>query len=172
MNGFLGTGATFRADLNLVIQLAMGVTLLVGMWLARKKRFKAHKYCQATVILLNLPLIFLIMAPSFHRQVEPSIPAELHDAYFAIATLHAALGTIAQLLGLYIVLVAATRLLPARFRFKRFKPWMRTELALWWSVILLGVGTYYFWYVKPADTPQVVQAVQVTPASASRTTVR
>ncbi len=172
MSGFLGTGATFRADLNLVIQLAMGLALLTGMWLARTNRFKAHKYCQATVILLNLPLIFLIMAPSFHRQVEPSIPDQLHDTYFAIATIHAVLGTIAQLLGLYIVLVAATRLLPAKLRFKKFKPWMRTELVLWWSVILLGVGTYYFWYVKPADTAQVAQAARPVPASPGRTIVR
>lgn len=172
MNGFLGTGATFRADLNLVIQLAMGLALLAGMWLARQKRFRAHKYCQATVMLLNLPLIFLVMAPSFHSQVEPSIPAQLRDAYLAIATVHAALGTIAQLLGLYIVLVAATRLVPKRFRFKRFKPWMRTELALWWAVILLGVGTYYLWYVNPAETAQATQAAQPVPASPGRMTVR
>jgi hypothetical protein len=31
MNGFLGTGATFRADLNLVVQLTMGLALLAGM---------------------------------------------------------------------------------------------------------------------------------------------
>ncbi len=49
MNGFLGTGATFRADLNLVVQIAMGIALLAGMMLARQKRFDAHKYCQSSV---------------------------------------------------------------------------------------------------------------------------
>jgi len=30
MKGFLGTGATFAADLNLVVQFVMGAALLVG----------------------------------------------------------------------------------------------------------------------------------------------
>ena len=42
MKGFLGTGATFAADLNLIVQLAMGVALLAGAFLARRKRFSAH----------------------------------------------------------------------------------------------------------------------------------
>ena len=148
MNGFLRTGATLRADLNLVVQLAMGLALLCGMLLARKKKFRAHKYCQSSVMLLNLVMISLIMAPSFHRQVEPQLPGGLRETYYLVAYTHAALGTLAELLGLYIVLVAATRILPSRLRFKRYKPWMRTELALWWLVVLLGVGTYFVWYVN------------------------
>jgi len=45
MNGFLGTGATFRADLNLLVEIAMGAALLLGMVLARKQKFDAHKRC-------------------------------------------------------------------------------------------------------------------------------
>jgi hypothetical protein len=33
--GFLGTGATFEADLNLVMQLIMGVALIAGSVLAK-----------------------------------------------------------------------------------------------------------------------------------------
>ena len=150
MNGFLGTGATFRADLNLVVQIVMGLTLLIGMMLARQKRFSAHKYCQSSVMLLNLVMIVLVMAPSFESQVKPQIPAGLKDNYYLVAALHAGLGTVAELLGLYIVLVAATNLLPASLRFERYKPWMRTELALWWVVIFFGLGTYYVWYLVPA----------------------
>ena len=147
MNGFLGMGATFRADLNLIIQISMGAALLVGMGLARRKKFREHKYCQMAVILLNLVLIATIMLPSFHRQVSPQLIQGFGNSYYAIATVHAGLGTIAELLGVYIVLVAGTKVLPERLRFNRFKPWMRTELALWWIVILLGVGTYFVWYV-------------------------
>ena len=143
MNGFLGTGATFRADLNLVIQIAMGIVLLAGMALARRKKFREHKYCQMTVILLNLILIATIMLPSFHRQVGPQLPLGLRDSYYVIATLHAGLGTIAELLGLYIVLVAGTKLLPGRLRFRRYKPWMRTLIVLWWCTIAIGIWTYW-----------------------------
>ena len=57
MNGFLGTGATLRADLNLCVQVTMGLALLVGMLLARRKQFRAHKYCQSSVMVLNLVMI-------------------------------------------------------------------------------------------------------------------
>lgn len=151
MNGFLGTGATLRADLNLCVQVAMGLALLGGMFLAKRKQFRAHKYCQSSVMVLNLLMIFLIMAPAFHKQVEPQVASGLKEAYYLVPFVHAILGTIAEVLGIYIVLVAATKLLPRKLRFRRYKPWMRTELALWWVVILFGVGTYYFWYVKPAS---------------------
>lgn len=152
MNGFLGTGATFRADLNLVVQITMGLALLTGMVLARRKKFNAHKYCQSSVMVLNLAMIFLIMAPSFHKQVEPQLPGGLKETYYLVPYVHAILGTIAEVLGVYIVLVAATKLVPKKLRFKRYKPWMRTELALWWTVVLIGVATYYVWYIKPAPT--------------------
>jgi plastocyanin/uncharacterized membrane protein YozB (DUF420 family) len=175
MNGFLGTGATFRADLNLVVQIAMGVALLLGMMLARKKNFDAHKRCQASVMLLNLVMIFLIMVPSYHKQVEPQVPGGLREAYYYLPFIHAALGTIAELLGLYIVLVAATNLLPARLKFDRYQPWMRTCLALWWVVILFGVGTYYVWYVKgESKAAAQPQASMTKPATAapSKVTVK
>jgi plastocyanin/uncharacterized membrane protein YozB (DUF420 family) len=158
MEGFLGFGGTFRADLNLTVQLLMGLALLTGMVLARRKKFRAHGFCQASVMILNLAMIFLIMAPSFHRQVEPHIPARLGDNFYLIATIHTTIGTIAELLGLYIVLVAGTNIMPEKLRFKRYKPWMRTALALWWIVILLGVGTYYFWYISAA--PQQPKTVE------------
>jgi len=78
MKGFLGTGATFEADLNLVVQFIMGVTLLAGPLLAKHKRYRAHGICQTTVLLLNLLMIGLVMWPSFQQQVEPAMSKVLH----------------------------------------------------------------------------------------------
>src|SRR5437762_8113387 len=174
MNGFLGTGATFRADLNLCVQVAMGLALLGGMFLAKRKQFRAHKYCQSSVMVLNLVMIFLIMAPSFHKQVQPQLPGGLKEAYYLVPYVHAILGTIAEVLGIYIVLVAATKLLPKKLRFRRYKRWMRTELALWWIVILIGISTYYVWVVRPASkTPvQQTRATAESPAAASKVSIR
>lgn len=147
--GFLGTGATFEADLNLAIQLMMGVALLAGSLLARRKRYAAHGICQTTVLLLNRGMIGLVMWPSFQQQVRPAFPRNLHKWYFAAAAGHALLGGAAELLGLYIVIAAGTDVLPLSLRFKAWKRWMRTELLLWWIVVLSGVGTYYLWYVAP-----------------------
>jgi plastocyanin/uncharacterized membrane protein YozB (DUF420 family) len=145
--GFLHTGATFAADLNLLVQIGMGVALLAGAWLARRRRFRAHGRCQATVMLLNVVMILLVMAPSFHRQVSPNLQNTRSDLYYALPALHAGLGTIAELLGLYVVLVASgAPVVPIRLRFTDYRRWMRTTLVLWWVVLAFGVGTYFAWY--------------------------
>jgi uncharacterized membrane protein YozB (DUF420 family) len=143
--GFLGTGATFGSDVNLVVQLLMGLILILGMILARRGLYRAHALCQGSVVLLNLVLIALIMLPPFARDVVPALPRRLNQAYYLLPTLHALLGTVAQLLGLYIVIRAGTNWLPERLRFQNYKLWMRTTLVLWWSVIILGIATYWAW---------------------------
>lgn len=147
--GFLRTAAPFKTDLILTIELGMGAALLVGMVLARRGKYRAHAWCQSAVVLLNLVLIAVIMVPSFSHQVASEIPSSLGDSYYALAVAHGALGTVAELFGLYILLVTGTNILPKQFRFTRYKPWMRTALALWWLVLLLGVVTYVRWYVVP-----------------------
>lgn len=149
IKGFLGTGATFEADLNLVVQVIMGLALIAGSCLAKRKRYTAHGICQATVLLLNLGMIGLVMWPSFQQQVRPALPERLHKWYFAVATIHALLGATAEILGLYIAIVAGTRVLPKFLRFTNWKRWMRTELIFWSVVVLTGVGTYYSWYIAP-----------------------
>jgi len=149
MKGFLGTGAPFGADLNLVVQLIMGLALIAGVLLAKQKRYTAHGICQTTVLLLNLLMIGLVMWPSFQQQVKPALSKVLHKWYYEAATIHALLGIAAELLGLYIVIVAGTNLVPQRLRFKRWKLWMRTELVLWAIVLVSGVGTYCAWYLAP-----------------------
>lgn len=171
MNGFLGTGATFRADLNLVLQILMGLALLLGWWLARQQKFRAHGYCQSSVMILNLILIAMIMLPAFNRQVQPKIPSGLNSAYYLVAAIHAGLGTLAELLGLYVVLVA-TGMFPEPLRFKNWKPWMKTTLALWWIVLLFGFGTYYYWYVRESKAPVIATSTQPSSPNALRATVK
>jgi uncharacterized membrane protein YozB (DUF420 family) len=150
MKGFLGTGATFAADLNLVVQLAMGAALIAGTRLAKQKRYKAHGIFQTTVLLLNLLMIGLVMWPSFQQQVRPApLSKALHKWYYEAALIHALLGITAEVLGLYIVIVAGTNVLPQWLRFTNWKYWMRTELVLWIIVLFTGMGTYYAWYVAP-----------------------
>jgi uncharacterized membrane protein YozB (DUF420 family) len=147
--GFLGTGATFAADINLVVQLIMGAALITGVVLAKQKSYQAHGICQTTVLLLNLLMIGLVMWPSFREQVRPSLRKVVHNWYYAAAAGHAVLGITAELLGLYIIIVAGTDILPHWLRFKHWKRWMQTELVLWFIVLVSGVGTYYVWYMAP-----------------------
>lgn len=151
MKGFFGTWANFAADLNLVIQLVMGLALLFGAFLARAKRYAAHGVCQATVLVLNLVMIALVMWPTFQTQVLVQLPTHMGKRHYAIATAHAILGAAAELLGIYILLVAGTDILPHAWRFERWKLWMRIELVLWWVVLLTGSWTYRNWYTAASS---------------------
>ena len=145
--GFLGTAAPSIANVTLLLEMAIGVGLLAGALLARTGRHRAHAACQSMLVLLNLMVIVLTMLPSFHRQVLPKLPGRIRKPYYALAAMHAALGGIAELGGLYILLAAGTTVLPEKFRIRRYKFWMRGLLFLWWMVLLLGVATYFRWYV-------------------------
>jgi uncharacterized membrane protein YozB (DUF420 family) len=145
--GLLGTAAPSYADLVLLLEIGMGLALLVGAVLARTRRFRPHALCQSAVVLLNLAVIALLMVPSFHAHVRPKIPAKLGKAYYALATAHAALGSVTEIAGLYIVVAAGTNILPHKFRLTKYKVWMRSVLVLWWLVLLLGFATYVRWYV-------------------------
>jgi hypothetical protein len=145
--GFLATAAPPYANLTLLLEFAMGVGLLVGASLARRRCFRLHAWCQSVIVLLNLGVIVLTMIPSFRLQVIPRIPLKLGKAYYALATAHAALGTITEIAGSYILLAVGTSVLPERFRITNYKLWMRAVLALWWVVLMLGLATYARWYV-------------------------
>ncbi len=145
--GFLGTVAPPYANLTLLLEIAMGAGLLIGAFLARRRRFRQHAWCQSVIVLLNLAVIVLVMIPSLRIQVIPRIPAKLGKAYYALATAHAALGTITEIAGLYILVAAGTNVLPKKFRITEYKQWMRTVLVFWWVVLLLGLATYARWYV-------------------------
>jgi uncharacterized membrane protein YozB (DUF420 family) len=131
----------------LLLEIAMGLGLLGGALLARKRRFREHAWCQSVIVLLNLGVIVFTMIPSFAARVGPKIPAKLGKSFYALPTVHAALGTITEVAGLYILLAAGTNVLPEKFRITRYKLWMRTVVVLWWVVLVLGFATYARWYV-------------------------
>lgn len=126
----------------------MGMALLAGAVLARRRNYRAHAWCQSAVVLLNLVVIGFAMAPSFYIQVAPKIPQSLRKPYYAIAAGHAALGVFAELAGLYVILAAGTSILPSRLRLRNYRAWMRATAILWWVALLLGMATYVRWYVR------------------------
>jgi uncharacterized membrane protein YozB (DUF420 family) len=147
IKALLETAAPRAANVVLVLEIAMGIGLLLGARLAHKKHFRQHAWCQSAIVLLNLAVVAVMMIPSFRVHVLPRVPARLGKAYYALATTHGALGTVTELAGLYVLLSAGTSLLPEKLRITKYKVWMRTVLALWWVVLLLGIATYTRWYV-------------------------
>lgn len=150
MYGMFPDNAPRFANVTLLMEVAMGIALSVGAWLARRQRYRLHACCQSFVVLLNLAVISAAMIPSFHRQVLPRIPARLGRAFYALATVHAITASVAQAAAVYVLLAAGTTWLPSRWRLKNFKTGMRTALTLWWIALLLGVATYVRWYIPLA----------------------
>jgi len=124
----------------------MGIGLLLGAVFARRKQFRLHAWCQSLIVLANFIVIVAVMVPSFRVHVSPKIPLKLGKAYYGLATAHAALGTITEIAGLYILVSAGTSLLPPKIQMTDYKAWMRSVLVLWWLELALGLATYVRWY--------------------------
>ena len=134
------------ADWILLAEILMGLALIGGAVLARKRCYRAHAICQTAVVLLNLAVIGWYMVPPFFQIVVPRIPARLGRSYYALATAHGLMGILAEMFAVYVLLSAGTKLLPEKFRFKQYKFWMRTALILWWLTIGLGLATWVRWH--------------------------
>jgi len=143
-DGFLGRGAPFGADLNLLLQVGVGVVLLGGMALARGGRYRAHGLCQSTGFAVAVVMTALWMIPALHAIHADALARGVVNHVTLAVAAHVVVGTGALLVGAWVVLVAGTPLVPARLRFSSYKRWMRTLLTLWWIAILLGVAIYYF----------------------------
>jgi hypothetical protein len=144
---FFNTNAPPAASLSLLLEISMAIGLTFGPWMARRRRYRLHAWCQSLIVLLNLVVIAVEMLPSFQTVVRPKIPERLVNSYYGLATAHAVLGSIAEVAAIYLILAAGTKILPERWRLANFKARMRSLLAVWWLVLLLGVATYMRWYV-------------------------
>ena len=143
-DGFLGQGAPWGADLNLLLQIAVGVLLLAGFGLARRGRHGVHGICQSAGFVLAVVMTILWMIPAFHAIHADALGRGVVNRVTIAVAAHVVVGTAALLVGAWVVLVAGTPLVPARLRFSNYKPWMRTLLALWWLAIILGLAVYRF----------------------------
>ena len=143
-DGFLGRGAPYGADLNILLQIAVGVLLLAGMGLARWGRYRAHGVCQSIAFGLALTMTILWMIPAFRTIHADALGRAVVNRVTVAVALHSTLGTVVTLLAAWVILVAGTPLVPARLRFSNYKAWMRTLLTLWWISIVIGVATYWF----------------------------
>jgi len=147
LQAYLDRNAPTPANLTLFLEILMGAGLTLGAWLARRRHYKLHAWCQSLIVLFNLVVIAMAMAPSFQTRIRPKLPERLGHSFYSLATAHAVLGSMAEVAALYVMLAAGTKILPERLRLANLKIGMRSLLALWWLALLLGVATYVRWYV-------------------------
>lgn len=142
--GFVGPGVLL-ADINLALEILLVLGLTLGFFLARAGKIETHRVNQTIWVLVNAALVAFIMASSLQDVNVRSI-AELADPRYGVTWLHALIGTFTACAGLWLVL-QMNDVLPQRFHVKWWKNLMRLTLAGYWAVALLGLATYYFWYV-------------------------
>jgi uncharacterized membrane protein YozB (DUF420 family) len=144
--GFLGTNASFLADVTLILILLSALSFTVGWQLACHKHYEAHRWVQTVNVGFNAIVVFVGMVNSFVTHILPGIPAKLLEGDYGVTTLHALVGLTSLLLGIFVVL-RANKLVPKALRFKNYKRFMRTAYALYMLATLLGVIVYLEVYV-------------------------
>lgn len=144
--GFLGTRATLRSDLTLVLMLLAAVLLTIGWQLAVHRRYEAHRRVQTIAVSLSTIVILASMIPSFVIHILPGIPGKLGQGDYAITTLHGLFGLVVMLFGVFIVL-RGYNLVPRALRFNNYKLVMRTSYALYMLTTLMGVALYVIVFV-------------------------
>jgi uncharacterized membrane protein YozB (DUF420 family) len=144
--GFLGTKATLRSDLTLVLILISAVLLNIGFILARRKQFTAHRWVQTTAVILNTLVVVISMVTSFIIHILPGIPAKLGVGDYAVTTMHACVGAIGLLFGIFVAL-RGNELVPKGLRFSNYKLYMRWAYGLYMLATLGGVIVYIIVFV-------------------------
>jgi uncharacterized membrane protein YozB (DUF420 family) len=144
--GFLGTKATLRSDITLLLIIVTAILFTIGFVLARRKQFKAHRWVQTTSVVLNTFVVVISMVTSFMIHILPGIPAKLGQGDYAVTTLHAIIGAIGVLFGLFVML-RGNELVPKSLRFTNYKSFMRLAYALYMLATLGGVSLYIIVFV-------------------------
>jgi len=142
--GFLGTGASNVADINLIVQLVIVVLLVAGWIYGRDKKTKLHGQLMVVAVIVNGGAIALVMVPSLVLGFgaitsNPLGPGPL------VSVLHVIIGTVAWLTAAYLSWV--WRLKPETVECFKRKKWMKPVLYTWLAAAVLGVVFYVYYYI-------------------------
>ena len=142
--GLLGTHAGILADINLILQLAMLCVLIFGRSRAKGKKFGLHGRIMTVAVVLNAASLVTVMLPSLMLGLGFLVTNSTNPISI-ITILHAIIGTIAELLGIYLVL---------KWRFSKTfveciknKKLMNPTIILWITTALLGIILYIGFYI-------------------------
>ncbi len=144
--GFLGTRATLRSDLTLVLTLLSAILFNIGFILARRKHFTAHRWVQTSAVILNSLVVVISMVTSYIRNILPGIPSKLGQGDYAVTTIHGIMGAAAFIFGVFVML-RGNELVPKAMRFNNYVPYMRWAYGLYMAATLGGVLIYIIVFI-------------------------
>ena len=143
--GIFGTKAYLYSDITLILILVSALLFTIGWRLAVRKRYQAHRWVQTTAVILNTLTVLIVMVMSFSTNITPGIPHKLNEAAYVVPTVHACVGIITLVLGVFVAL-RGNNLVPKALRFSNYKLFMRTSYALYMLATLGGVIVYIVLY--------------------------
>jgi uncharacterized membrane protein YozB (DUF420 family) len=86
------------------------------------------------------------MVTSYIIHILPGIPAKLIEGDYAVTTLHAIIGTIGLIFGVFVML-RGNKLVPKSLRFNNYKLFMRWAYALYMLSTLGGITIYIIVFI-------------------------
>lgn len=150
--GFLGTNANFAADMTLVIMLIVAALFTTGVVLARMGKYQAHRWVQTSAAAMNLIMVLWLMVLPFRDFVGRDAGGPRPNYFYSITTLHATIGTIALLFGVFVAL-RGNKLMPKPLAFNNYKGFMRVSYFLYMLATAIGVWVYFTWFTRIPNPP-------------------
>ena len=150
--GILGTNANLAADFTLIVMLAIAGLFSFGFYLARRRRYEAHRWVQTSAVILNAIMVLWMMILPFRDFVVRDQGGPRYQSFYLVTIVHAIVGLAAMVLGIFVVL-RGNKLVPKALRFRNYKLFMRTSYGLYMGTTLLGVLVYIVWFVITPNYP-------------------
>jgi uncharacterized membrane protein YozB (DUF420 family) len=144
-SGFLTAKAPLGSDISLLVMIAAAVLFTVGWRLAVRRDLAAHRWVMTAAVILNLIPVAIWMIRYFVLYALPELPARLGDGTYALTTVHAIVGALGVLLGVFVAL-RGNELVPRALRFTNYKAFMRPAYVLYMAGTVLGVILYLVVY--------------------------
>jgi uncharacterized membrane protein YozB (DUF420 family) len=141
--GLFNASATFLADLNLLFQIAVFISLLVSILLKYKLKYRLHGAIMGFTVMLHTGSILIVMVPSIIASRGLFKNPFMRLAFTTIS--HSILGSIVAIIGFYIV---------GKWMFNRLntkncsknKRLMQIATFLWFIELIHGTFTYFLFY--------------------------
>jgi len=142
--GLFGASTALPADVNLVVQVAALVLLLVSRRYSKMKRLVTHGQIMAVSVAANIVATALVMVPSFHASLG-FLAANPAATVSVVTFLHVLAGVAAIGSGLYLTYVWGFKSVVKECY--RRRSWMKPAMYLWLLSDLTGAFIYVSFYL-------------------------
>jgi hypothetical protein len=118
----------------------------LGWRLAVNKHYGIHRWVQTSAAILNALVVINVMIGPLLGYTLVEAATNISRPSVWVTLLHAGVGTIGFLLGIFIVL-RANGLMPRALRFKNYKLFMRVSYSLYMLATLICIAVYITTFV-------------------------